>query len=123
MFGSFGFNCTVVLLESISYIFLARKGTLRISAIFVSILAIVGYGISVVAYAFTSIVLDKFGSTGLHVSMAHFGLPNYLINLLFVSLFSYCWLQLPVAVVLQPYMRRWAAERRSVVKQCPPEIK
>jgi hypothetical protein len=105
--------------SQIAYAFLVRKGSLRISAISMSILAILGCGISIVAYAFTSIVLDKFGLTGLHISIAHSGLPNYIMNLLFVSLFSYCWLQLPVAVVLQAYLRQRAAERRSVVKQRP----
>lgn len=120
VFESFGFNGIVVLLELITYVFLVRKGSIRISAASISIFAILGYGISIVTYAFTSIVLDKFGLTGLYISIAHSGLPNYLINLLFVSLFSYCWLQLPVAVVLQAYLPKRAAERRSIVKQRPP---
>ena len=111
MFSSLGFNCIVLLLEAAAYVFLAWKRPPRVSVFSVSILGILGYGISVVAYAFTSIFLDKFGISGLHISIAQSGLPSYLINLFFVSLFSYCWLQLPMSVVLQTYLSQWESAR------------
>jgi hypothetical protein len=111
MFGSLDFNCIVLVLETAAYALLVWKGPFRISIYSVSILIVLGFAISAVAYAFTSIILDKFGMSGLHTSLAHSGLPNYLINLLFVSLFSYCWLQLPVSVALQTYLSQWTAAR------------
>ena len=111
MFGAFNFNCTVLALESVVYVLLARTMPLRVHISSVSMFTILGYLISAVAYAFTSIVLDKFGISGLHTSIARLGLPSYLVNLLFISFFSYCWLQLPVSVVLQTYLSHGTAAR------------
>jgi hypothetical protein len=80
MFGAFNFNCTVLTLETVFYVLLARTMPLRVHISSVSMFTILGYLISAVAYAFTSIVLDKFGIGGLHTSIARLGSPSYLVN-------------------------------------------
>jgi hypothetical protein len=111
-FNRLDFNSLVLLLQAILFALLVKKkGGIHLTAFSTGAIALVGFALSDIAYALTTIFLDRHGTSGMRTSLAHASLPNYLLNTLFFSFFSYCWVQLPVSVALEEYFRRRVLSR------------
>jgi len=111
-FNTIPFNCIALFLEIGCFWWLTKRARFQMDFRSAATLALTGLVISAVTFAFTSILLDRYGISGLRTSTTHSGYPNYVLNIVFFSFFSYCWIQFPLAFAFQTfYSRRWHPKR------------
>lgn len=107
-FSRADFNGLVLFCEALLFAMFVLRRHFRLTRYSIGIAALVGYAISAAAYVVTSTLLDRFGTTGLQATLTQSGLLNYVLNALFFSFFSYCWIQLPLSLAMEAYLTKRA---------------
>ncbi len=106
VFSHFGFNIIAITLQTLIYLptwppWFSNRALARFS-----LLTLLGFAVSVVALVAASIFLDARGVAGFQLSIAQLGVLRYFTDMAFFSVFSYCWAQLPISVILAEYLIR-----------------